>query len=267
MEIESNAHDVARWMLKVEKQIPYAASVTLNKTVWELRKLETHEMKRAFRSPTPYALRAVRFKNSNKRNLTAQLYVNDTPTKAGGNTQASFLKRQVVGGGRRGKRIEGSFSKAKGAPDLKNTFGIPGKGVKKNAFGNVTGALQKAMAAGVKNRGTARQNDKYFIAKRGGTTAVWEKYGRKVKGEDGARRKKARPVMIFTRRPRYKKRFRFYEVAHRNASNVFDMTFNRVFNSILLKEGLTQRGVAVRLGAGDQVSPASDFKSFSERFK
>jgi len=264
MPIESNADEVARWMLAVSKQIPYAASKALNKTLWDLRRLERREMERAFKSPTPYTLRAIRYKTSTKRNLQGELYIN-AQSKTG-NAQVTFLKRQVVGGGRRGKRIEGSMSKAKGAPNINRLFAVPTNAVKKNAFGNVSRATQISIAKGAAGKGTERANNRYFVKKsKGKPIGIFERYGRKVRMEDG-KRKRIRPVMIFTRRPTYRKRFRFYSVAVRHANKRFEQHFDKMFNAVLLQEGLINPGMHVKLMGGERAAPKSDFKDWSERF-
>jgi hypothetical protein len=265
MLIENNADEVARWMMAVSKQVPYAASKALNKTLWDLRRLERREMKRAFKTPTPYAMRAIRYKTSNKRNLQGVLYINARAAK--GNAQVRFLKRQVVGGGRRGKRIEGSMSKAPGAPDARHLFAVPGKAVKKNAYGNVARATQVTITKGAANRGSERANNRYFVKSKGGRpVGIYEKYGRKVRMKDGSKRKKIRPVMVFTRRPRYRKRFKFYGVGIRHASKRFAQHFDKMFNAVLLDEGLISPGMKVKLKGGERAAPKSDFKDWSERF-
>ena len=95
--VKTNTKELTKKISRLfTKQIPFATSVALNSTAFGLRGWEMAQMPAYLDRPTPFTLRGVRFTKSNKRNLTASVYLTEVVNE--------YLKYQIHGGSRPAKR-------------------------------------------------------------------------------------------------------------------------------------------------------------------
>jgi hypothetical protein len=82
--------------LFAEVQLPYIASVALNRSLTPVVQGLRGEMQDRFHDPVPFTLNSIRTKASNKQNLTAEVYISYDGQK--GNAPEDYLKPQIQGG-------------------------------------------------------------------------------------------------------------------------------------------------------------------------
>jgi len=82
--------------LFAEVQLPYAASLALNRSLTPIVRAQQDEMRSKFRAPVPFTLNSIRTKASTKQNLTAQVWISYDGPK--GNAPEDYLKPTIVGG-------------------------------------------------------------------------------------------------------------------------------------------------------------------------
>lgn len=217
---------------------PRVQQIVLEKLAYETRDAERAKMQTVFDRPTPYALNSLYI----KRTISGPKIEATIGLKNERNTAAIpqnwFLYPQVEGGARRLKRHEKLLRAAGILPA--GWYCAPGKGAKKDAYGNQTGGeilrvlsfLQTLPLAGrakrrqnmsAKNvaRLAARSQD-YFVLSPGD-------YSRRSGGvvEPGVWKRNgpnAAPSLVigFIKPPTYRKALPFYEVAERTVRLKFD---------------------------------------------
>lgn len=111
----------------MQKQIPFAGSVAVNRTAKDVQTGLRQESQSVFDRPTPFTLNAWAIKPSTKANLTAVVYARPA--------QARYLALQISGGtrqpGARGIRLPGN--------------------IQLNAFGNIPRGLTDRLKAAAQN--------------------------------------------------------------------------------------------------------------------
>jgi hypothetical protein len=165
------------------KQMPFAASVALNRTAWDIKKKGLDPaMDEEIDTPTPFTKKAVRVKNSTKHRLVAFVYLSPL--------QAKYLGFIIRGGTRR--------------PN-KHAILFPVK-QKTNKYGNMP---RRAVANLLKN-------PKVFSGIPHGRTTpgLYKRLGPKG-------RKQLHLMVSYQKRATYNKQFHFYEIAERTASKAF----------------------------------------------
>lgn len=165
------------------KQMPFAASVALNRTAWDLKKKGLDPaIDKEIDNPTPFTKKAVRVKNSTKHRLVAFVYLSPL--------QAKYLGFIVRGGIRR--------------PN-KRAILFPVK-QKTNKYGNMP---RRAVA-------NLMKNPKVFSGIPHGRTTpgIYKRLGPKG-------RKKLHLMVSYQKRARYEKQFHFYEISERQAKKSF----------------------------------------------
>lgn len=216
-----------------DKQIRFATAVALTKTAKAVEKEIIREIPRVFNRPTPYTLRSTYVTPATKARLSAEVKIKDHAVK--GNPAIRFLSPGIHGGGRSLKGFERLLQRAGVMPD--GWYAVPGSAVKLDAYGNVTGAtLVKILSAlrassdSLQNRtGSKRSKRKaatYFVALPGRTQTRHLHPG--IYRRQGAYGADIAPMFLFTkRRPQYRKRLRFYEIAERVTLMRFPMELRR----------------------------------------
>jgi len=217
-------------------QMPFAASVALNKTADDIQRAEVHEMRDVFDRPTPYTLSSTYVKRSTKATLQATVGLKDFSGK--GIPATKFLAPQISGGGRRLKRFERALRAAGHLPE--DFRAVPGNGAKLDQYGNIlpsqitqilsyfrafpemgyranmTEKRKRSM-----NKGSKRgMGYAYFIGRPGDRLplGVWQRFG-------FSRGSAIRPVLIFVRQAHYQALFDFEFVAQTTAMRAFPMHF------------------------------------------
>lgn len=93
MSIKSDLKKLSKKLSGIEKQIPFAASLAINDIAQSVVKAEKSGMKRDLNKPKPFTVNSIRFRRSNKKNLTAIVYIMERaevylgPTISGGTTK------------------------------------------------------------------------------------------------------------------------------------------------------------------------------------
>ena len=148
--IRSNIKEVVKGMSGIKKQIPFATSKALNRTAYKLWSVFPAEIEKQIDRPIPFTKKAMAYRKSTKRNLTATVYA-----KA---IQEKYLSIQETGGTR--------TPKGKALP-------IP-IGQRKNRYGNMPRTALKTMRG---NKG------KYFSGSpHGRTPGIYQRTGKGGRG-------------------------------------------------------------------------------------
>lgn len=225
IDIRSNVPQVARWLDDVQKkQLPFATALAMTMTAKDVKEAEISTMQRVFDAPTPYALNALRVEPAKKSRLIASVEFKEFSTK--GTPAKRFLNPEIHGGLRSGKSHErqlAPFMRGKGG------FTVPAKGARLNKYGNIPGPTYTRILShlkvssdptqnitGSKRSVARRRNSQYFAVPGKG---VFERRGKK----------KIAPVLIFTKAPRYRKRFPFYDVGQRVVRERYPVNFEIAF--------------------------------------
>lgn len=234
-----------------QRQVPFAASVALNRTAEKMRAAIVAQMSRSFDRPTPYTLNALRIKRATKSRLYAEVSFKDETFK--GTRADRYLGPEVHGGARSVKRSERAMRGRGILPSDRLT--MPGQGAALDGYGNIApseivklmsflGAFgeqgykanksqaQRERAA----KGTKKKlGERYFVIKQAGAKGglapgVWKEtrfgMGRAIK-----------PVLMFGRESTYKPRLPFYEIANQ----VYDAEFGSIFGQSLTEAMTTAR--------------------------
>lgn len=139
-----------RFLNNNRKQLPFATSVALNNTGFDIRNAFNKGTLSAFNKPTRFTQKAFLTTKSKKTNLVVHVFAKDKE----GSDAARYLRFGVKGGTRPAKGYERFFS---GLPNdgTVDAYFIPSQ-IKVDGFGNVTRANLKKVSAAV-------QNNKAFI--------------------------------------------------------------------------------------------------------
>lgn len=216
-------NDIAR------KQVPFAVSKALNETAKEIKRFQVQEMQKVFDRPTPYTLNSIFIKNSTKRDLSVEVSFKD---KLG----HIHVAPQVYGGERKFKRSEKWLQRI-GAPS--GSYWVPGKGARLNQYGNISGGnitqILSALGANpdpysnttVRSRKRNKKIPTFVLIKPGFQLApgVWQRYG--------VKNRKLKPILMFTNRPQYKERYRFFDIAINTIQKHFDQKFREALDYAL----------------------------------
>ena len=168
------------------KQMPFAASMALNNTAWDIKKALDKELVKSLKNPTPFTLKGIRVKGANKSHLVA--YVSIAPV------QAKYLKWAIEGGTRRPNKRALLYPVAQ----------------KRNKYGNMARRAVKNLAASPKTfSGTPRGRT---------TPGLYKRVGPKG-------RKQLKLMVSYQRRANYEKRFGFYSTSEKTVKKVMGKNF------------------------------------------
>lgn len=201
-----------------ERQLPFAFALAATKVGQIVNKTLLDELGKSLDRPTPQTLKSLYLKAATKQKPTARVWFKDNFSS--GIPADKYLQPQVMGGGRRPKRLEVAL-RAKGLLGG-DEWAIPSKDIL-NQFGNMPGALAVRILSGLgaaetqagvtANASGSRRSMKkgnkrrYFIAKIANTRAVWER-------KQTAFGSGIRPVIIFVKKtPTYRAAFPFFEIS------------------------------------------------------
>jgi len=176
------------------KQVPFAASVALNKTAKDIQKVEKAAIKRELNNPTASTVKGIRVQYSSKRKLTASVFIVSHVNK--------FLIYQIEGG----KRTPTNKSEA-----------VPFKNLKLNKYGNIAGRHRGKIAKLIARKDT-------FVGKVKGVDGVWKRSKR-----GGG----LKLLIAFEKSVQYSKRFKFYQHATRTASKRWGINFSRAISQAI----------------------------------
>tara|TARA_B100000123_G_scaffold14423_1_gene10698 strand:+ start:1246 stop:1911 length:666 start_codon:yes stop_codon:yes gene_type:complete len=215
--IDQDLKGFDRFLNNNRKQLPFATSVALNNTGFDMRNAFNKGTLSAFNKPTRFTQKAFLTTKSKKTNLIVHVFAKD---KEGGDA-ARYLRFGVKGGARPAKGYERFFS---GLPNdgTVNAYFIPSQ-IKVDGFGNVTRANLKKVSAAV-------QNNKAFIGTPRNSSrppGIYERDGNKLI---------TRFVSVSTR-PTYTGRFNLQVIGDK----VINRRLNQHFNKAMSKAIATAR--------------------------
>ena len=146
--VESNINEITKFTTTVQKkQIPFATSVAINNTLFDLKKEMAKQMDKKLDRPTSFTKRGFFINKAKKNLLVGVLLMKDIV--------ANYMQYQIEGGTRTtGKRIPVPYQ----------------PNARLNKFGNIIG----------KKTGLIKKNTQ-FIGNLGGTEGVYERTNQGVK--------------------------------------------------------------------------------------
>ena len=223
---------------KYIRQIPFATSLALNKTMGLIRKDLSKEIQGNFNNPIKKIVdtSVVESIKSNKTNLAIALKIRDSYFD-GGIDAERILRPHIEGGERRRKRSEHLlWESGKGFLTGKSQT-IVGKNFA-DSFGNLrSGEYHKILSAvgsqldqyantptGKRPKGRIKSTDYFSTGLRNKKTKHLEVGIYKRSGD------KITPILLFTKSAaKYRKRFRFYEAANESFNKNFPSEFEKAF--------------------------------------
>jgi hypothetical protein len=228
--VKADISQITRKLSALEKeQVPYATAVALTRTAKFTQAALVKQMSSDFNEPTSYTLNALRIEPATKTKLHALILAKDKVST--GNPASAYLAPEVFGGLRRVKAFENSFIRAGLMPAT--YYAIPTRAAPLDSHGNVplsviSRIISQARGSAYKGGGRkirgASTKYEYFSV---GTNEVGPlKPGiyRQLSSGKGAN---VQPIFIFTtKRPAYRRRFRFYETATQVAGERFPIELN-----------------------------------------
>lgn len=240
-EIEKHLTGLAR------DQVPFATALALTRTAQFAQGEIKKEISRVFDRPTRFTLNSTWVRSATKQRLWAEVKIKDESLKAV--APIKWLAPQVYGGTRTLKRFEQRLVTAGAMPP--GHFAVPASGADYDSFGNMSRGEIVRMLSDMQAHWDPRQNTTdrsrkrrrrsrtrrptfYFstypvnkrtahlrpgIYKRVGAVAglasgITAGFGTPIK-----------PVLIFVKRVRYRKRLRFFEIADQTARMRFPIEF------------------------------------------
>ena len=222
-----NLDEMRATMSAIERQqLPFATALALTRTAKFVQRVEQDEMKRVFDRPKAFTLNALYVKTATKRDQAAEVRVKDESFKSV--PPIRWLYSQIHGGPRSLKSHEMLLQRRNILPA--GYFAVPGSAARRDASGNMSpGQITQILSAlGASRdplaRSTTRSRKRnaavreiFAISRPDHHLAmgVYQRDGRHV-----------HPLMLFVRTPRYRQRFRFFEIAEQTGRMRFPIEFN-----------------------------------------
>ncbi|MFQ5736622.1 MAG: hypothetical protein ACE5GY_07135 [Thermodesulfobacteriota bacterium] len=224
-----------------KRQMPYATKEAINATAKRIVKAEQGTMKQVFDRPTRWTLNSMRIEYAKKNRLHGRVSFKD----AGKNRPASsYLSIETEGGARGEKGFERRLRAAGYLPP--GWYVVPAKGARLDRYGNITRGMHTKILSdlrahadvGVTSNRAAGTPGKYFVPlpkqgvdRFGNITTkkhtlplgIYKRLKRGVKA-----------VFIFVqKKPHYKKRLPWGEVAQKTFDRHFEREFDRAFDKAM----------------------------------
>lgn len=141
--LDADLSGAINWSASLARQMPFATSVALNRTAFDIRQLFNYETQRYFDRPVPFTQRAFLVERSTKQNLEAVVYAEAK--------RARYLRFGIDGGLRPQKGFEKKFlgSVVESGQIPAGSQFMPTSLVKLTAAGNVSLATIRRIQAGL----------------------------------------------------------------------------------------------------------------------
>ena len=197
------------WVAQINNQLPFATSVALNNTAFEVRKAMSAQTMQSFNGPTAFTKNAFRYNKSSKTSLVAQVYAE--PNRR-------YFPTQIKGGSRLPKPYEG-FLAGIGAGQLAGRL-VPTRHVLNKAGNprkNVFGQIQQKLS-------TTDQGGFFIGTPRGGGRAPG--VYRRSRGQLFA-------YFVEASQPSYEPRFPMERVGNQTVARVFPSQLNRALENAI----------------------------------
>ena len=214
--IDQDLKGFDRFLKNNKKQLPFASSVALNSTGFDIRQALNKGTQGAFAKPTKFTQKAFLTTKSKKTNLVVHVFAKD---KEGGDA-ARYIRFGVQGGARPPKGFEKYFEGLPNDGTLgMNVYFMPTREIKRDSFGNISRANLKKISASVTS-GTS-----FIGTPKGGTrpAGIYE-------------RKKGKLIAKFittTSKPTYTGRFNIEAIASKVVQRRFDQHFNKAMSKAI----------------------------------
>jgi hypothetical protein len=213
---------------RVRRQLPFATSKALNETAKLVQTSVQESLAKSFDRPTPFVLKSIFIKYSNKQNLQAVVFLRDQQLSKNPNSLSEQIQQQFRGGPRIRSRLEGALTRA--GLISGNEYVAPGAGARLDQYGNISrGQVQQLLsqlfAAPLPESNRTKSVRSRASVKRAGR--IFWSYGDRlprgayIDGPGGLR-----PLLNVISPPRYRKRIDMQAIADR----IVKQDFSRIFN-------------------------------------
>lgn len=225
--------DVRKELNRLGRDMPKAAAMTLTWMAQAGKKAAEKKIPKIFDRPTKWTRGSTYMKAANMRTLEATVWIKDG--------SVSSLAHHIDGGPRRAKASE-TLLRRKGILRGSNQYIVPSLSLKLDQSGNVTkGMMNKILSSlGAQHDSYANttrkslkrnkgQGDFFVVAgQRGVQSGIYKRVG-------GKRNAGLKPVLIFVKATRYKRRYPFHEIVEDAAYDAFPSAINRALDRIGMK--------------------------------
>lgn len=208
----------------------------LNDTAWSVKKRLEGEMKKVFDRPTPLTMKSIYIKQKDSGKDSIEIGIINEVSK--GNSPAKYLRSSIFGGDRYEKRFEYWMRRAGILP--KNLFIVPGPAAPLNQYGNIQGGEYTKILSWLKahpdtySRTTTKskrtkkgKKEDYFLrGSKGHFLGLWK---------TRIATNRISPVILFVRKPRYKKIFDFYKIANEQSMKDLPLMYNKALRFFIYK--------------------------------
>jgi len=231
LEIRDNIDKIVREMRGLSKsKVPIAAAKALTFTAERVQVAEKVELERVFDRPTRWTLNSVFKRSATASRLFARVWIKDEASS--GVPASKYLPVHIDGGNRPHKRFEKALIHYGLMPA--DMYAVPGRRAMMDCNGNISrgqivqilstlGAAERVSGFMANRTQRSRRRNRnapdYFVGRPGngtGPLGIWQRIG------NGAR-----PILIFVKRPTYRRRFDFYGLANRVVEAEFEPLFRR----------------------------------------
>lgn len=222
------------------RQAPFAVAVALTKTAQIAQRSIKETMPAVFDRPTSYTLNSLYLRPATRSRLEALVKIKDESFK--GIAANRWLHAEVAGGVRNLKRSERSLQ-IKGYLKSGEQI-VPGSGATLDGYGNIRGGqmskilgalqansdpMQNETTASRKRSRSKKRKAEYFVGSPGGGRLPRGVYARTKFGFGSA----IKPILIFTKAGRYKKRLPFHDIVTKVVQRNFDQQLQvAIYNAI-----------------------------------
>jgi len=226
LNVQGDVREITRHLdVTMRRHIPFASALALTRTVQFIAAKESEEMARVFDRPTPFTLNALYIRPATKQRLWAEVKIKDEAFK--GTPAIKYLAPQIFGGMRGRKAYEKQLIRAGMMPADMVT--VPGQGAELDQYGNMKPTQISQMLSDLRARRDPLQNvtprsaqrrmrsrirrATFYFSTHPTNTRTAHLRGGIYKRLHFGFGSSIKPVLIFVKSARYRRRFDFYRIA------------------------------------------------------
>ncbi len=252
----------AEQKLILGKDLPEATAMAMNWLSFDIKSAVVEEMSVRYDRPKKWTLNSLFVERPNKAdwpNITAAVYFKEFASK--GNPAGRYLHPTIAGISRPHKGFEKALIRA----GLMNSdeYAVPGKAIRLNQYGNVSGGAIKQMLSQLKagnaeqwETETSRENKRGRTGRLGGNRYFVPSTSSNLPRGVYRRVGRAKPKLLFlfvTDRPDYKIMLPFQQIGERIVRWQHQGVFDRAFNKIV-RARRNRRLASIGTGAAKRIS-------------